>query len=210
MILKVLSVGPLQVNCSLVVDTRTGKALVVDPGAEGERILEEIGGLEVVGIVNTHGHVDHTGQVAKLRERLRVPFYIHPDDLFLLRDEIWPGFSDYIEAQPCPEPDEPLSEGMEIRVGTLSIRVLHTPGHTPGTCCLLLEKERVLIAGDLIFKGSVGRWDLPGGDRQRLMASLRRVLTEIPEDTLVVCGHYEETTIGYEKQFNPYIREVLE
>ncbi|NPB08286.1 MAG: MBL fold metallo-hydrolase, partial [Aquificae bacterium] len=177
MILKVIPVGPLSVNCSVVVDEETGKALIVDPGAEGERILGNVKGLEVVGIVATHGHIDHVGQVGFLREKLGVPFYMNREDEFLTNDEIWGGFGSYIGAVPCPEPDVDIGEGSVIELGKTVLRVLHTPGHTPGSCCLYNEEEKVLIAGDLLFKGSVGRWDLPGGDLTKLKQSVKRVLT---------------------------------
>ncbi len=206
MVLKIIPVGPLEVNCVLLADEERGEALIVDPGAEGDRIAEIAGNFRVLGILCTHGHIDHVGQVAVLRERFGAPFYLHPADLYLRNDEIWGGFGDYIKALPCPEPDVPLEEGMELKVGSVRVRVLHTPGHTPGMCCFYLEREGVLIAGDLLFKGSVGRWDLPGGDPLKLKRSLERVLTELPEDTLVVCGHYEETTVEHERKFNPYLR----
>ncbi len=209
MLLKVIPVGPLEVNCSIVADPETGEAIIVDPGADGDRIIEAAKEFKVKAVVNTHGHIDHVGQVRRVKEFFGVPFYLHPEDVFLIRDEIWPGFATYIKAEPCPEPDVPLEDGMEIKVGSLTLRVLHTPGHTPGLCCLYLEEERVLIAGDLLFKGSVGRWDLPGGDVEKLKASLSRVFTELPDDTLVVCGHYEETTIGHERKFNPYLHGGL-
>jgi len=206
MVLEVLPVGPLSVNCSIVVDDRTGKAVIVDPGAEGEKILEVAKDFEITAIVNTHGHIDHVGQVGKVKEAFGVPFYLHPEDVYLIKDEIWEGFGGYIGAVPCPEPDHPLEEGMEIEVGSLKMKVLHTPGHTPGLCCFYIEEEGVLIAGDLLFKGSVGRWDLPGGDPEKLKKSLERIFSELPDDTVVVCGHYEETTIGHERKFNPYLR----
>ncbi len=192
-------------NCVLLADEETGKAVVVDPGAEGEKIVKVAGDFEIVGILCTHGHIDHVGQVRKLKEEFGAPFYLHPDDVYLIGDEIWGGFSSYIGALPCPEPDIHLREGMDIEIGGIRLKVLHTPGHTPGLCCFYEEKDRVLIAGDLLFKGSVGRWDLPGGDPAQLKRSLERVLTELPEDTVVVCGHYEETTVGYERRFNPYL-----
>ncbi len=192
-------------NCVLLADEETGKAVVVDPGAEGEKIVNAAGDFEIVGILCTHGHIDHVGQVRKLKEEFGAPFYLHPDDAYLIGDEIWGGFSSYIGALPCPEPDIHLREGMDIEIGGIRLKVLHTPGHTPGLCCFYEEKDRVLIAGDLLFKGSVGRWDLPGGDPAQLKRSLERVLTELPEDTVVVCGHYEETTVGYERRFNPYL-----
>ncbi len=205
MILKVLPVGPLAVNCSIVADEKTGKAIIVDPGAEGERIINSAKEFEVVAIVNTHGHIDHVGQVKKIKDFFDVPFYLHREDVYLIDDEIWRGFANYIKAEPCPQPDEFLEEGMELSVGELKVRILHTPGHTPGLCCLYIEEEGVLIAGDLLFKGSVGRWDLPGGNPEKLKKSLERIFTELPDETIVVCGHYDETTIGYERKFNPYL-----
>jgi glyoxylase-like metal-dependent hydrolase (beta-lactamase superfamily II) len=109
---------------------------------------------------------------------------------------------------PCPEPDGFLEEGMEISFGKIRLKVLHTPGHTPGHCCFYSE-EKLLIAGDLLFRGSIGRWDLPGGSLEDLRKSLRRVILELPEDVCVITGHGEETTIGREKKFNPLLREIL-
>ncbi len=209
MILKILPVGPLAVNCSIVADEKTGEAIIVDPGAEAQKIESALQGLKPVAIVNTHGHIDHVGQVARIKEAFDIPFLLHEADLFLIRDEIWPGFATYIGAEPCPEPDDFIRDGDTIKVGSLSFKVIHTPGHTPGLCCLYEEEKKILIAGDLIFKGSVGRWDLPGGDPQALKRSLERIFTELPDETIVVCGHYDETTIGHERKFNPYLRGDL-
>ncbi|RMH80851.1 MAG: MBL fold metallo-hydrolase [Acidobacteria bacterium] len=209
MLLKVLPVGLLSVNCSLLVDEKTGHALIVDPGAQGDKIIEELDGYKPVGIVATHGHIDHVGQVRTLKERFSIPFYMHRADLFLLDNTLWPGFERQIGANlPCPEPDMYLEDGMTLSLGELSIVVIHTPGHTPGLCCLYVEEAKVLIAGDLLFKGSVGRWDLPGGDLSALKSSLNRIFSELEDDVLVVCGHYEETTIGQERRWNPYLRSL--
>ena len=210
MILKVIPVGPLAVNCSIVADEKSGEAIIIDPGAEAEKILDSVKEFKVIGIIATHGHIDHVGQVGRLKKELNVPFFMNPKDNFLINDEIWQGFGTYIGAVPCPEPDIPLKEGEEIKVGNLSLRILHTPGHTPGLCCLYEENRRVLIAGDLLFKGSVGRWDLPGGNLDDLKKSVKRILTELPPDTLVICGHYDETTIGQERVFNPFARELID
>jgi len=208
-IIKVIPVGPIAVNCSIVADQTSGEAVIIDPGAEAHKILESLNDFKVVGIVATHGHIDHVGQVGKLKKIFDVPFYMNPLDNFLINDEIWSGFATYIGAVPCPEPDVSIKEGDEIKVGNLRFKVLHTPGHTPGLCCLYNEENKVLIAGDLLFKGSVGRWDLPGGNLEELKKSVKRVLTELPEDTLVICGHYDETTIGQERAFNPFAGELI-
>ncbi|WP_121013141.1 MBL fold metallo-hydrolase [Hydrogenivirga caldilitoris] len=209
MVIEVIPVGPLAVNCSVVADDRTGKAIVIDPGADAQKIIEVAKEFEVIGVLNTHGHIDHVGQVKTVKEYFNVPFYLHKEDLYLIEDEIWEGFSRYIGAVPCPPPDEYLEEGMEISVGDLKLRVLHTPGHTPGLCCFYIEDENILIAGDLLFKGSIGRTDLPGGNPEEMKASLKRVFTELPDETIVICGHYEETTIGHERKFNPYLHGGL-
>ncbi|MEJ7620169.1 MAG: MBL fold metallo-hydrolase [Aquificaceae bacterium] len=210
MLLKVLPVGLLSVNCSLIVDEESGKALVVDPAADAQRIIRELENYELVGIVATHGHIDHVGQVKTLKERFNVPFYMHPADTLLINDPIWHGFEKQIGANlPCPEPDIELKDQMEIKLGDTTLRIIHTPGHTPGLCCLYEEKSKTLIAGDLLFRGGVGRWDLPGGDLNALRNSLRKIFSELEDDVLVICGHYEETTIGQERKFNPYLRQLL-
>ncbi|SHK14366.1 MBL fold metallo-hydrolase [Thermocrinis minervae] len=210
MLLKVLSVGPLSVNCSILLDEERKEALVIDPGADASRIIEELKDFKLVGILATHGHIDHVGVVKTLKERTDAIFYMNEEDLFLLEDTLWPGFDRYIGAElPCPEPDISIREGDTIKFGSVEIRVLHTPGHTPGLCCFYIPQHSLLIAGDLLFRGGVGRWDLPGGDLQALKKSLRRVFEELPDDTLVVTGHYDKTTIGHERVFNPYLRELL-
>lgn len=209
MILKVIPVGVLSVNCSILADEEEGKALVIDPGADAHKIEQELTGFKLEAIVCTHGHIDHVGQVRTLKEKFRVPFYMHREDLFLINDPIWPGLEKQLGANlPCPEPDDFLEDGKEITLGRIKLRILHTPGHTPGLCCLYIDEYKTLIAGDLLFRGSVGRWDLPGGSLEDLKRSLFRIFNELPDDTLVVCGHYDETTIGHERVFNPYLRSL--
>ena len=208
--IEVIPVGPLQMNCSVLIDEKTGESAVIDPGAEPERILSQLKGTNPKFILATHGHIDHVGQVKKLKERLKIPFLMHRADLFLINDPLWAGFDKYIGASlPCPEPDDLLEDGQVIQVGSQKLKVIHTPGHTPGHCCFYQEEEKILVAGDLLFRGSVGRWDLPGGNLQELRSSLLRIISEIPEDTQVICGHGEGTTIEREKRFNPLLREIL-
>jgi len=210
MSLKVIPVGPLQMKCSVLIDEKTGESAVIDPGAEPEKILSQLEGTNPKFMLATHGHIDHVGQVKELKERLKIPFLMHRADLFLINDPLWAGFDRYIGASlPCPEPDDFLEDGQVIQVGSQKLKVIHTPGHTPGHCCFYQEEEKILVAGDLLFRGSVGRWDLPGGNLQELRNSLLRIISEIPEDTQVICGHGEGTTIGREKRFNPLLREIL-
>ncbi len=209
MLLKVVPVGPLQVNSSIVVDEDTGEAIVIDPGADADKLVDVLKEYKLKAIVNTHGHIDHVGQVGKIKELFNVPFMLHKEDVFLINDELWRGFASHIGAVRCPEPDEFIEEGTEYSFGNTKLRVIHTPGHTPGSCCLYFEEEKVLIAGDLLFKGGVGRWDLPGGSLEALKSSLDKIFSELEDDVLVVCGHYDETTIGYERKFNPYLHGGL-
>ncbi len=207
---KAFSVGPLSVNCSIVMDESTKKAFVIDPGADVEKILKELQGFELIGILATHGHIDHVGRVKTLKEMFNVPFYMHRKDVNLINDPIWRGFDSYIGADlPCPEPDVYIEEGEHIQVGSIILRVFHTPGHTPGLCCFYEEKEKVMIAGDLLFREGVGRWDLPGGNFEDLKNSLKRIFRELEDDVKVITGHYSFTTIGHERKFNPYVRDVL-
>jgi glyoxylase-like metal-dependent hydrolase (beta-lactamase superfamily II) len=204
----VIVVAPLMENTYLVADNDTRDCMVVDPGSEPERILGEIQRLrlDVKLIVNTHGHVDHVGAVAALVQATRVPYAIHPADVPMLQNaggvsttSMFPGF------QLPPKPDRDLSDGDTLTVGGLSFTVLETPGHTPGSVCLL--GHGIVLTGDTLFRGSIGRYDLPGGDGQRLMASIRAKLLPLPDETVVYSGHGPESTIGREKRYNPFLRE---
>ena len=147
MILKVIPVGPLSMNCSVIIDENTGQSVVIDPGADLEVILKALEGTTPRYILATHGHIDHVGQVKGLRERLGVPFLVHKEDLFLLNDPIWKGFDLYVGADlPCPEPDGFLEEGMELSFGKIRLKVLHTPGHTPDTAVFTQKKNCLLRA----------------------------------------------------------------
>ncbi len=202
--IKVFAVGPLQENTVIVIDDETKEAVIIDPGAEGEKILSKLEGVKPIAIINTHGHLDHVGQVGFLKERLKIPFYMNKKDTYLINNDIFPGFAQLVGAVPCPEPDYDLKEGDEISFGKRRFIVIETPGHTPGGVCFYDPENKLLVAGDTLFKRGVGRTDLPGGDPNTLKKSLEKLM-ELPEDTVVISGHGDTTTIGEEKQYNPFI-----
>lgn len=213
MIVKKLVTGPLQVNTYIVGDETSGDAVVMDPGGQVSQILQVIEreGLTLRKIINTHAHFDHVTGVAELKELAGVPFYLHRADLPVLesygRQLAYFG----LPAGPPPTVDEYLEEGQEIRVGETIFRVLFTPGHTPGHVTFVHDGDagesanRVAFAGDVLFQGSIGRFDFPGGDFERLMRSIREVLLPLGDDTVIYPGHGPATTIGQEKVWNPFL-----
>lgn len=208
MILHKLTVGPLQVNCYIVVCTASRQAMIVDPGDDAERILELIreGGYSVACIVNTHGHFDHIGANRALVKDTGAPLMIHRDDASLYRSAQQHAELFGLTTTPSPAADRLLEEGDLIKVGELQFEVLHVPGHSPGGICLYGEGQ--LFAGDVLFAGSIGRTDLPGGDHDGLLAGIRKKLFALPDDTLVHTGHGPETSIGQEKQNNPFVGDA--
>ena len=205
---KTLSVGPLAENCYIVYDEASRDAVIIDPGADGEEILEEVENLNVKAILATHGHLDHVGQVGYLKSKLNVPFYISKKDEFLINNEIFPDFAYIIKAVKCPSPDFDLKDEDILKFGNLEFHVIETPGHTPGGVCFFNKKEKIIFVGDTLFNGSVGRTDLPGGDGRLLEQSIKKLM-ELPDDTVVYSGHGPKTTIGREKKTNPFITGVF-
>ena len=197
----------LQCNCSLLGDEVSGEGMVIDPGDNIDQILALLArhGLRLKMIVITHAHIDHIGGAAKLRKATGAPVYMHGDDK-MLSDRLdlqaaWLG----VETPEDPGIDTAAREGDVLRLGATDLQVLHTPGHTRGSLCLFLPGEQKLIAGDTLFRGSVGRTDLPGGDTAALLQSIRAKLLVLPEETVVIPGHGRETTIGREKRENPFV-----
>jgi glyoxylase-like metal-dependent hydrolase (beta-lactamase superfamily II) len=201
MIIRSLVVGPLENNCFIIADENTKEGLVVDPGDEPDRILDLINknSFNIKYIVCTHAHFDHVGAVPDLKKETGAKIVIHRDDLELYKSTkdqaaIW-GY----ELDPLPEPDMFVSEGDKIEVGDLRFEILHTPGHSPGGICLY--GEGILITGDTLFAGSVGRTDFYGGDMEKLKRSFRRLLS-LSDKIKVLPGHGPETTIGQERTDN--------
>jgi hydroxyacylglutathione hydrolase len=208
MIHEILPVGMLGCNCSVIGDEVSREAIVVDPGDDVSRIIAilERHGLTVRMIVITHAHIDHIGGAQKLRTYTGAPVYMHEADK-MLSDQLdmqaaWLG----METPEDPGIDKPAREGDIIRAGSIEAHVLHTPGHTPGSISLYLPLEGKVIAGDTLFRGSVGRTDLPGGDTAQIGRSIRGKLYTLPEDTIVFPGHGDTTSIEKEKRSNPFVR----
>jgi hydroxyacylglutathione hydrolase len=207
MLLDGLTVGPLAENCWIV--GAAPRCAIVDPGAESDRIFAAVArrGLVPEQIVLTHGHVDHIAHCAQVAERYGVGLWIHRDDLPLIAAPQWPELEALLGARPCPPPAGFLEEGSDHAVAGLTLRVLHTPGHTPGGVCLVDAASRTILVGDTLFAGSVGRTDLPGGDWETLVRSIRGKLFSLPGDWRLLPGHGPETTLDEERRHNPFVGE---
>lgn len=208
MILETFPVGPLRCNCTILGDEVTHEAMVVDPGDNIPEILSRLQkhGLTLRQIVVTHAHIDHVGGAAQLRKLTGAPVVMNQQDLGLLgMMEMQAGWLGVPTPEVAP-PDASAEDGLAIGLTTLPAQVLHTPGHTPGSICLLFPDQHLLLAGDTLFAGSIGRTDLPGGDGQQILRSLRGRLLVLPDATRVLPGHGPETTIGEERQSNPFLQ----
>ncbi|MDX2480460.1 MAG: MBL fold metallo-hydrolase [Desulfuromusa sp.] len=205
MIVDTLPTGPLQVNCYVLGCETTGQAAVIDPGGDVKQILKLLNKhkLKAVMIINTHGHFDHIGGNRELLAVTGAELLIHQDDRPLLAQSEEHAAAFGLRAEPSPAPTRELSGGETLQLGELSIRVIHTPGHSPGGICLYVEDH--LIVGDTLFAGSIGRTDLPGGNHQLLISRIKEKLLPLPETTRVYPGHGPTTTIGQEKLYNPFL-----
>lgn len=208
MIHEILPVGMLQCNCSIVGDESTHEAMVIDPGAEIDSILAVVArhGLRVKQIVITHGHIDHVGGAMKLKHATGAPILLNENDQMLLdMMDVQAGWLGVATPDKVTI-DQSVKTGDVIEAGGLKAQVIHTPGHTEGSVCLYFAPEKTLIAGDTLFAGSIGRTDLPGGDFRKIMLSLKRDVLALPDDTLVIAGHGPRTTIGEERENNPFLQ----
>lgn len=201
-----LPTGPLEVNCYIVGCEKTRKAAVIDPGGNVEQILQRLQHhqLDLVMIINTHGHFDHIGGNRGLIAATGAELLIHQEDRQLLdhAEEHAAAYGQQVETSPVPTRE--LIDGETLSLGELSLLVIHTPGHSPGGICLYVDD--CLLVGDTLFAGSIGRTDLPGGDHQLLISGIKEKLLPLPETTRVCPGHGPMTTIGEEKQHNPFLR----
>lgn len=208
MIHVILPVGLLQCNCSVFGDEQSHEAIVIDPGAEIETITEVLAehGLTAKAIIVTHAHIDHVAGASKLRALTGAPVYLNSNDTELLDalpvQASWLG----METPERTEVDAELSDGRVLQLGNAEFRVLHTPGHTQGSSSIWIPHENKLVAGDTLFRDSIGRTDLPGGNGRQLLSSIKSLLLPLPEETVVIPGHGPSTTIGREKERNPFLR----
>jgi glyoxylase-like metal-dependent hydrolase (beta-lactamase superfamily II) len=208
MILETFPVGPLACNCTILGDEETGEAIVIDPGDEVGRIAHRLTdlGLKLKQILVTHAHIDHVGGALKLKRLTGAPILLNELDLPLLAmmetQAAWIG-------SPTPEvapPDENLADGQIVGLERFPAKVIHTPGHTQGSVCLHFAPLKLLVAGDTLFEGSIGRTDLPGGDYDQIIDSIHSRLLALPDETRVLAGHGPSTTIGAERTGNPFLR----
>lgn len=206
----IIPVTPFQQNCSLVFDQEARRGAIVDPGGDVPRILEAIGtsGVTIEKILLTHGHIDHAGGAAELREALGVAIEgPHPEDQFLLDSLPQSGAQYGMADARAVTPDRWLKEGDTVTVGSLSFAVSEAPGHTPGSVVLFNAENRFALMGDVLFKGSVGRTDLPRGDHATLLRSIRDKVLPLGDDVVFLPGHGSPGTIGEERQTNPFLND---
>ena len=199
MFVKMFTVGLIETNCFLVGDSKAEEAVVIDPGfdkaSETDRILAEIerNKFHVKFIVNTHGHPDHTGGNRALKDATSAPLLMHELDAPMLENTL---------------PDKTIGEGGVLEIGEVKLRVLHTPGHSPGSVALLAADS--VFVGDTLFAGSIGRYDLPGGSLEQLMNSIKTKLLALPDNTKVFPGHGPVTTVGEERRSNPFLQDFFQ
>jgi len=208
MILETFPVGPLQCNCTILADEETREAIIVDPGDEITRIHRRLNDLSLTlkQILITHAHIDHVGGALKLKSLTGAPIYLNEADLPLLQmmsaQAAWLG----IETPETAPPDEGLVDGRQVGLESYPAQVIQTPGHTQGSVCLHFAPMKMVLAGDTLFAGSIGRTDLPGGDFEQIIDSIQSRLLSLPDETRVIPGHGPSTTIGAERRINPFLK----
>lgn len=205
--IKSVVVGPFQVNCYLVMNADTKAGVIVDPGAEADRIAKEMERLDMTpqAVLLTHGHGDHIAAVSELVERYDLELYIGRDDARLLTDPHANVSALLGMPITAPEPDHLVEDEQLLRVAGMEFLVLSTPGHTPGGVSYLLQREGKLLCGDCVFHGSIGRTDLPGGSHQQLLQAIHEKILRLPDEVVLYPGHGPQTTVGAERTSNPFL-----
>jgi hydroxyacylglutathione hydrolase len=207
MILETFPVGMLRCNCTILGDETTREAIVVDPGENVSEILTRLAAhkLTLKQIIITHGHIDHVGGAVRLKRVTGAPIFLNQYDLpQLAMMEVQAGWLGVPTPEVAP-PDASADDGAKLGLPNFPAEVLHTPGHTEGSVCLYFAPQQLLIAGDTLFAGSIGRTDLPGGDGRKILRSIRERLLTLPDPVIVIPGHGEKTTIGEERDGNPFL-----
>jgi len=208
---KLFELNPFRINCYLYFDEVSGEGFIIDPAVSGMEEENLIGdfirreNIKVKYIINTHGHLDHVMGNKWAKEKFSAPILMHEEDNNMLAKVVEQGLMFGIQVETQPPVDKFIDEGNILSVNNCSLKVIHTPGHTKGGICLVDEKNKVVFSGDTLFKDSIGRTDLPGGDMQTLLNSISTKLYNLPDDFIVYPGHLSPTTIGDEKAGNPFV-----
>jgi len=211
--IKKFTVNPFQMNCYIYYDEASLEGIIIDPGAydkyEEDEIIRfiESKNIKLLYSLNTHGHIDHVLGNRFAVNCFNIPLYIHSDDLFLLENAKIQGMIYGLDIKESPLPDEYITEDLILPIGETDIRFIHTPGHSPGGVCIADHLNKIVFAGDTIFRDSIGRTDLPGGNLDILLDSIHnKLFPRCEDDYTIYSGHMEETTIGREKRYNPFLR----
>ena len=204
---KTLTVGPFVMNAYILWCSKTLASVLIDPGDEAERILQTVADLKVKPerIVLTHAHIDHVWHAKEVQEKLQLPLFMHCDDLPLLERLPYQAQMFGFPPPAPPRVDGFLTEGDEVSFGEVKMKILHAPGHSPGS--IVLYGDDTAVDGDVLFQGSIGRTDLPSGSHEILLHSIHQKLMTLPDHTRVLPGHGDETTIGIERRSNPFLQK---